>query len=199
MFANADSPLRIYSFLVQLPISPLATPIFPTKVEALQSSMRQCSSYSGHSHLEWLNRVILPKHFNTGKGRPSSLGKKKQNTIFSSSIWLFLENFESASIWFALERLQKSGGLQFDHCTILDLHLWAGINRTKKWKFSKKIFTNNLRFAKFANIFFRELFPLYSRLLLIMYVLYSAVQCAEDCFLYGCTYHLFSLQVFGCL
>ena len=41
MFANADSPLRIYSFLVQLPISPLATPIFPTKVatvEALQSS-----------------------------------------------------------------------------------------------------------------------------------------------------------------
>ena len=42
-------------------------PIFPTKVatvEALQSSMRQCSSYSGHTHLQ-LNRVILPKHPNT--------------------------------------------------------------------------------------------------------------------------------------
>jgi len=43
----------------------------------------------------------------------------------------------------------------------LDLHLWAGINKTKKWKSSKKIFANILRFAKFANIFFRELFPLY--------------------------------------
>ena len=34
-----------------------ATPIFPTKVataEALQSSMHQCSSYSGHTHLQLL-------------------------------------------------------------------------------------------------------------------------------------------------
>ena len=64
-FANGDNP---YSFLVQLPISPLATPIFPTKVatvEALQSNMRQCSSYSWHTHLQLLNRVILPKHSNT--------------------------------------------------------------------------------------------------------------------------------------
>jgi len=67
-FANGDNPSRIHSFLVQLPISPLATPIFPTEaatVEALQSSMRQCSSYSGHTHLQLLNRVILPKHSNT--------------------------------------------------------------------------------------------------------------------------------------
>ena len=28
-----------------------------------------------------------------------------------------IENFEPAPIWFALERLQKSGGLQCDHCT----------------------------------------------------------------------------------
>ena len=67
-FANGDNPSRIYSFLVQLPISPLATPIFPTKVttvEALPSSMHQCSSYSGHTHSQLLNRVILPKHSNT--------------------------------------------------------------------------------------------------------------------------------------
>ena len=66
MFANGDNPSRIYSFLV--PISPLAMPIFPMKVatvKALQSSMRQCSSYSGHTHLQLLNRVILPKHSNT--------------------------------------------------------------------------------------------------------------------------------------
>jgi len=57
--------LLINSFLVQLPISPLALPIFPTKVatvEALQSSMRQCSSYSGHTHLQLLNCVIFSKH-----------------------------------------------------------------------------------------------------------------------------------------
>ena len=80
MFANGDNPSQIYSFLIQLPISPLTTPIFPMKVatvEVLQSSMHQCSSYSGHTHLQLLNQVILPKHFNTGKGRPSSLGKKK--------------------------------------------------------------------------------------------------------------------------
>ena len=59
-FANDDNPLRIYSFLVQLLISQLTTPIFPTKVatvEALQSNTRQCSSYSGHIHLQLLNRV----------------------------------------------------------------------------------------------------------------------------------------------
>ena len=68
MFANGDNSSRIYSFLVQLPISLLATPIFPTKVatvEALLSSMCQCSSYSGHTHLQLLNRVILLKHFLT--------------------------------------------------------------------------------------------------------------------------------------
>jgi len=39
----------------------IATPIFPTKfatAEALQNSMHQCSSYSGHTHLQLLNRVI---------------------------------------------------------------------------------------------------------------------------------------------
>ena len=66
--ANGDNPSQIYSFVVQLPVSPLATPIFPTKVatiEALQSNMHQCSSYSAHTHLQLLNRVILPKHYNT--------------------------------------------------------------------------------------------------------------------------------------
>jgi len=50
---------KLYSFLVQLPILPLATPIFPTKVATLEASMRQCSSYSGHIHLQLLNRVML--------------------------------------------------------------------------------------------------------------------------------------------
>jgi len=54
--------IALCKYIVQLPISSLATPIFPTKfatVEALQISMRQCSSYSGHTHLQLLNRVIL--------------------------------------------------------------------------------------------------------------------------------------------
>ena len=53
---------------IKLSILLLATPIFPMKVatvEALQSSMRQCSSYSGHTHLQLLNQVILPKQSNT--------------------------------------------------------------------------------------------------------------------------------------
>ena len=33
-------------------------------VEVLQSSMLQCAN-SGHTHLQLLNRVILPKHSNT--------------------------------------------------------------------------------------------------------------------------------------
>ena len=62
MFANGDNPSRIYTYIS------LATPIFPTKVatvEALQSSMCQCSSYNGHTHLQLLNCVILSKHSNT--------------------------------------------------------------------------------------------------------------------------------------
>ena len=54
--------MALCEYIVQLPISSLATPIFPTKfatVEALQISIRQCSSYSGHTHLQLLNRVIL--------------------------------------------------------------------------------------------------------------------------------------------
>jgi len=153
-FANDDTPSQIKSFLVQLPILPLATPIIPTKVatvKALQSSMHQCSSYSGHTHLQLLYCVILWKHSNIA-------------VEYQLEHLLHLENFEPAPIWFALEHLQKSAG--FSAITVLclsqlDLHLWAGINKTKKWKFSKKIFTNTLRFAKFANIFFRKLFPLY--------------------------------------
>jgi len=60
--------ITLREYVLQLPISPLATPIFPTKaatVEALRSSMRQCSSYSGHTHLQLLNRVILAKHSTT--------------------------------------------------------------------------------------------------------------------------------------
>ena len=60
MFVNGDI-LREYTT-----VSPLAMPIFPTKVatvKALQSSMHQCSSYSGHTHLELLGRVITSKTF----------------------------------------------------------------------------------------------------------------------------------------
>ena len=58
MFANGDSPLRIWY------ITYIVTCLthFPTKfatVEALQSSMHQCSSYTGHTHLQLLNRAIL--------------------------------------------------------------------------------------------------------------------------------------------
>ena len=51
---------------------------------------------SGHTHLQLLNRVILPKHSNT-------------KVEYSAQAWLCLE---PAHIWFTLERLQKSGGLQ---------------------------------------------------------------------------------------
>ena len=50
------------------PTSLHATPIFSKKVaivEALRSSMYQSSSYGGHTHLQLLDRVILPKHSNT--------------------------------------------------------------------------------------------------------------------------------------
>ena len=50
------------------PTSPCTTPIFPTKVttvEALQSSTHQRSSYGGHTHLQLLDHVNLPKHSNT--------------------------------------------------------------------------------------------------------------------------------------
>ena len=151
MFANGDNPSRIYSFLVQLPISLLATPIFPTKVatvEALQSIMCQCSSYSGHTHLQYLlNRVILPKHSNTAVEYSArayyDCSLKTSNLHPSDLRW---NTYRSQAGFSAITALR------------LDLHLWAGI---KKWKFSKKIFANILRFAKFANIFFRELFPLY--------------------------------------
>ena len=54
--------IALRKYIVQLPILLLATPILPTKiatVEALRSSMCQCSSYCGHTHLQLLNRVIL--------------------------------------------------------------------------------------------------------------------------------------------
>ena len=54
--------IALCEYMAQLPISSLATPIFPTMfatVEALRSSMRQCSSYIGHTHLQLFNRVIL--------------------------------------------------------------------------------------------------------------------------------------------
>jgi len=136
--------MALCEYMVQLSILSLATPIFPTKFAtvALRSSMRQCGNYNGHTYLQLLNRVI---HSNT-------------EVECLARVWLCLENFEPAPIWFSLESLQKSGGLW------LDLHLWARISKTKKWKFSKKIVTNTLRFAKFANIFFRKLFLLYGNI-----------------------------------
>jgi len=111
-------------------------------VEALQSSMRQCSSYTGHTHLQLLNCVIL------------------SNTEVEclAQVWLCLEtsNLHPSDLRWNAYRSQMGR---------LDLHLWAEINKTKKWKFSKKIFANTLRFAKFANILFRELFLLYGILL----------------------------------
>ena len=102
-FANGDNPSQIYSFLVQSPISPLAMPIFPMKVatvEALQSSMHQCSSYSGHTHLQLLNCVILPKHSNTAAVEYSA--RAYDCSLKTSN----------------LERLQTSCRLQCDHCTM---------------------------------------------------------------------------------
>ena len=67
---------------------------FPTKiatVEALQSNMHQCSSHSGHTHLQLLNRVIL----------------SNTKVECSAQAWLCQENFEPAPIWFVLERLQS--------------------------------------------------------------------------------------------
>ena len=148
-----DNPSQIYSFLVQLPISPLATSIFPTKVatvEALQSSMRQCSSYNERTHLQLLNRVILPKHSNTAveySARAYDCSLKTSNLHPSDLHW---NTYRSQAGFSAITALR------------LDLHFWAGINKTKKWKFSKKIFANILRFVKFADIFFHELFPIYS-------------------------------------
>ena len=101
--------IALCEYMVQLPISALATPIFPTKfatVKALRSSMRQCSSYSGHTHLQLLNRVI---HSNT-------------EVECLTRVWLCLENLEPAPIWFALKHSQKSGGL----------HLWARRNEIQQ-------------------------------------------------------------------
>jgi len=95
-FANGDSPLRIYGTITYIVTCHAH---FSTKfatVETLWSSMHQCSSYSGHIHLQLLNCVI---HSNT-------------EVECLARVWLRLENFEPAPIWFVLERLQKSGGLQ---------------------------------------------------------------------------------------
>jgi len=134
----------VYSFLVQLPISPLATPIFLMKVatvEALQSSMRQCSSYSGHTHLQLLNRLILPKHSNTAV--------EYSPRIYDCS--LETSNLHPSDLRWNAYRSQAGFSVITSLClSQLDLHLWAGINKANKWKFSKKIFANTLRFAKFA-------------------------------------------------
>ena len=164
-FANCENPSRIYSFPVQLPISPLATPIFPTKVatvEALQSNMRQCSSYSGHTHLQLLNRIILPKHSNTAV-------EYSPRTYVCS---LKTSNLHPSDLrWNAYRSHSGFSTITAQCLSRLDLHLWAGINKAKKWKFSKKIFANTLRLTKFANIFFRELFPLYGNSHLFHHIL----------------------------
>ena len=54
--------IALCEYMVQLLKSSLVTPIFPTKfatVKALRSSIHQCSSYTGHTHLQLLYRVIL--------------------------------------------------------------------------------------------------------------------------------------------
>ena len=136
--ANGDNSSWIYSFLVQLPISLLAMPIFPTKVatvEALQSYMRQCSSYSGHTHFQLLNRVILPKHSNTAveySAQAYDCSLKTSNLHPSDLHW---NTYRSQVGFSAITALCLSQ---------LDLHLWAGINKTKKWKLSKNIFADTL-------------------------------------------------------
>jgi len=62
--------------------------------------------------------------------------------------------------WNAYRNLPGSSTITALCLSRLDLHLWALINKTKKWKFSKKIFTNTPGFAKFMNIFFCEQFLL---------------------------------------
>ena len=103
MFAHGDNRSRICSFLVQLPISPLATPIFSTKVatvEALQSS-----SYSGHTHLKLLNRVNLSKHSNLDSWIFSSsmiVPRKLSNPHPSDFCWNTYRNQVNFSVITAL-------------------------------------------------------------------------------------------------
>ena len=142
--------------IVQLPILSLATPIFLTKfvtVEAIRNSMCQCSSYSGHTHLQLLNCVIL-----SNIEVECLAGVRTCTHLMCNGM---------------LKEVRQ------DSVSRLHLHLWAGINKTKKWKFSKKIFANTLRFAKFANIFFRELFLLYGTLLAYFTAWITKPQCLK--------------------
>jgi len=65
MFANGDNPSQICSTITYIAACHAhfsKNSMKAATVEALQSSMRQCSSYSGHTHLQLLDPVILPKH-----------------------------------------------------------------------------------------------------------------------------------------
>ena len=104
MFANGANPLRIYSFSGNL-YHHLPCPFFSNEGCHCRSptKQRQCSSYSGHTHLQLLNRVILTK---------------QTNTAVEYSAWAYDCSLKTPTIWFALERLQKSGRLQCNHCAM---------------------------------------------------------------------------------
>ena len=64
-FVNGANPSRIYSFSGTY-IAPCHTHFSNEGCHCRSpTKQRQCSSYSGHTHLQLLNRVILTKHSNT--------------------------------------------------------------------------------------------------------------------------------------
>jgi len=126
---------------------------FPMKVaivEALQSSMHQCSGYVGHTHLQL-------HHFSDSTQAWFSLAAPTPRPSM-----IVLRNFKSDLHWNANRSLPGYSAITALCLSQLNLHLWAVINKAKKWKFSKKIFVNAPGFMKFVNIFFREQFLLYS-------------------------------------
>jgi len=152
-FANGDNPSWIYSFL---PISPLATPIFQRRLPLQKPYKSVCTNavaivdtiISQSCHSSYTARAV---EYSARAYYDCSL--KTLNLHPSDLHW---DTYGSQVGFSAITALS------------LDLHLWAGINKTKTWKFSKKMFANTLRFTKFANIFFSELFPLYGNLAAIL-------------------------------
>ena len=74
-FANYSSQLFLIrektfmniSFLVQLRAPPHATPIFPMKVAIVEAVRTNAVAIADTcTHLQLLDRVVLPKHSNTG-------------------------------------------------------------------------------------------------------------------------------------
>jgi len=105
-----------------------------------RSPTKQCSSYSERIHLQLLNRVTLKLNAQLKPRLKHDCAKKTSNLHPSDLCW----NAYRSQVGFSKPARPSPQSIKL-----------------KKGKFSKKIFANTLRFAKFAKIFFRELFPLY--------------------------------------